>query len=229
MKRRTLLQATAGALATPYLARAQSKPDKLVYVGDNGPWHFVLVEEVGPAFEKQTGIKIDFTLLPADSWQARLKTELDGSSKDIDIVQLSVGMAGWIAPHLLDHEPLAQEIVARDPSWDWNDFLAGSKRAATYEGKMSGIPYRITTGIMHYQKALMEQAGISKLPETFAELEKAAIATNKPPERYGFGLSGRQGPAIDRRSCLGCIRAAAIFWTSRLVRCLSTSRRPSRR
>ncbi len=97
---------------------------------------------------------------------------------------------------MLDHEPLAQEIVAKDPSWDWNDFLGGSKRAATYDGKLSGIPYRITTGIMHYQKALLEQAGITKLPETFDELRQAAIATNKPPERYGFGLSGRQGPAI---------------------------------
>ena len=105
-----------------------------MYVGDNGPWHFVLDEEVGPAFEKATGIKIDYTLLPTDPWQARLKTELGGASKDIDIVQWSVGMAGWISPHMLDHEALAQEIAARDPSWDWNDFLAGSKRAATYEG-----------------------------------------------------------------------------------------------
>lgn len=76
------------------------------------------------------------------------------------------------------------------------DFLSGSKRAATYDGKMVGIPYRVTTGITHYQRALLEQAGISKLPETFNEFEKAAIATNKPPERYGFGISGRQGPAI---------------------------------
>jgi multiple sugar transport system substrate-binding protein len=200
MKRRHLLQAaaaaSASALATPYLARAQSKPDKLVYVGDNGPWHFVLVEEVGPAFERETGIKIDYTLLPTDPWTARLKAELGGGSKDIDIAQWSVGMAGWISPHMLDHEPLAQEIVEKDPSWDWNDFLGGSKRAATYDGKLSGIPYRITTGIMHYQKALLEQAGITKLPETFDELRQAAIATNKPPERYGFGLSGRQGPAI---------------------------------
>jgi len=66
MKRRWLLQASAGLvapLAAPRLGRAQAKPDKLVYVGDNGPWHWVMVEEVAPAFEKQTGIKIDFTLV----------------------------------------------------------------------------------------------------------------------------------------------------------------------
>jgi ABC-type glycerol-3-phosphate transport system substrate-binding protein len=195
MKRRHLLQATA-ALAAPRLARAQTKPEKLVYVGDNGPWHYAMVEEVAPAFEKQTGIKIDFTLLPVDPWQARLKAELSAGSGDIDIVQWSVGMAGWISPHMLDHEAVPGEIMAKDPSWDWADFLAGSKKAATYDGKMVGIPYRITTGIMHYQKALLENAGITKLPETFEELRQAAIATNTPPDRYGFGISGRQGSAI---------------------------------
>jgi multiple sugar transport system substrate-binding protein len=195
LNRRQLLAASA-ASALPLPALAQGKPEKLVYVGDNGPWHWAMVEEVAPAFEKATGIKIDFTLLPVDPWTARLKAELSSGSSDIDIVQWSVGMAGWISPHMLDHEALAGEIMAKDPSWDWDDFLSGSKRAATYDGKMAGIPYRVTTGIMHYQKALLEQAGISKLPETFDELEKAAITLNKPPERYGFGISGRQGPAI---------------------------------
>jgi ABC-type glycerol-3-phosphate transport system substrate-binding protein len=195
LNRRRLLGVSAAA-ALPLPALAQGKPEKLVYVGDNGPWHWVMVEEVAPAFEKATGIKIDFTLLPVDPWNARLKAELSSGSSGIDIVQWSVGMAGWISPHMMDHEALAGEIMAKDPSWDWADFLGGSKRAATYDGKMAGIPYRITTGIMHYQKALLEQAGITALPETFAGLEKAAIATNKPPERYGFGISGRQGSAI---------------------------------
>ena len=195
INRRHLLATTAAA-ALPMPALGQVKPEKLVYVGDNGPWHYTMVEEVAPAFEKATGIKIDFTLLPVDPWTARLKAELGAGSGDIDIVQWSVGMAGWISPHMQDHEALAGEIMAKDPSWNWPDFLSGSKRAATYDGKMVGIPYRITTGIMHYQKALLEQAGITRLPQTFEDLRKAAIATNTPPGRYGFGLSGRQGSAI---------------------------------
>jgi multiple sugar transport system substrate-binding protein len=200
LNRRHLLAASAAAALPPFVqakpAIAQGKPEKLVYVGDNGPWHYVLVEEVAPAFEKATGIKIDFTLLPVDPWRARLKAELNSGSSGIDIVQWSVEMAGWISPHTLDHEALAGEIMAKDPSWAWDDFLSGSKRAASYDGKTAGIPYRITTGIMHYQKALLRQAGITKLPETFAELRAAAIATNKPPERYGFGILGRQGAGI---------------------------------
>src|SRR5689334_16347599 len=138
MKRRTLLQASVGILAAPQIM-AQSKPEKLVYVGDNGPWHYVMVEEVAPAFEKATGIKIDFTLLPVDPWRARLKAELAAGSSDIDIVQWSIDMAGWISPHFDDHEAIAARIMARDPSWDWDDFLAGSKKAASYDGKLAGI------------------------------------------------------------------------------------------
>ena len=74
-RRRLLMAAAAGgvvAAARPVLA--QNKPDKLVYIGDNqGGWKRTLTEEVGPAFEKETGIKVEFTLLPPDAWQARLK------------------------------------------------------------------------------------------------------------------------------------------------------------
>ena len=71
-RRRLLMAATAGgvmAAARPILA--QNKPDKLVYIGDNqGGWKRTLTEEVAPAFEKETGIKMEFTLLPPDAWLA---------------------------------------------------------------------------------------------------------------------------------------------------------------
>jgi multiple sugar transport system substrate-binding protein len=199
LNRRRLLQGSAAAggvlMAAPRMARAQTKPDKLVYIGENqGGWKKTLVEEVGPAFEKATGIKVEFTLLAVDAWRARLKAELGAGSTGIDIAQWSVQMAGWMAPHLPDHEPLVAKIVARDPAFDWADFLGGSKQAASYDGKLIGIPYRVTTGILHYQKALLEKAGFTKAPETFAEFETAALAVNAPPDRYAFGLMGRQGP-----------------------------------
>ena len=96
LNRRRLLAASlaaGGVLAAPQI-KAQSKPEKLVYVGDNGPWHWTMVEEVAPEFQKQTGIRIDFTLLPVDPWRARLRAELGAGSSGIDIVQWSVGMAG---------------------------------------------------------------------------------------------------------------------------------------
>jgi ABC-type glycerol-3-phosphate transport system substrate-binding protein len=139
---------------------------------------------------------VEFTMMPVDAWRARLKAELGAGSSGIDIAQWSVGMAGWMSPHLLDHEPLVAKMAARDPAFDWADFLAGSKLAATYDGKLSGIPYRITTGILHYQKPLLEKAGFSQAPGTFAEFQRVALAVNSPPERYGVGLMGKQGSGL---------------------------------
>src|SRR5215471_16091099 len=113
-RRQLLMAATAGgvmAAARPTLA--QSKPDKLVYIGDNqGGWKRALTEEVGPAFEKETGIKVEFTLLPPDAWLARLKAEMGAGSSGIDITQWSVGMGGWVSPHMLDHNEVLARITA---------------------------------------------------------------------------------------------------------------------
>ncbi|MBX9700186.1 MAG: extracellular solute-binding protein, partial [Acetobacteraceae bacterium] len=188
--------ATGGTVAAPRLY-AQNRPEKLVYIGENqGGWKRVLMEEVAPAFERESGIKVEFTMLPVDAWRARLKAELGAGSTGIDIAQWSVGMAGWMSPHVVDHQEVVAKIASRDPRFDWDDFLAGSQRAATYDGKLSGIPYRITTGILHYQKPILERAGFTAPPRTFAEFERIALAVNTPPERFAVGIMGKQGSGL---------------------------------
>jgi multiple sugar transport system substrate-binding protein len=190
----TALAGTA-ALAAPALTRGQSKPEKLVFVGDNGPWHWCLTEEVAPAFEKATGIKVDFTLLPIDALSARLKGELNSGSADIDIVQWTAPFAGWLAPHMADHAKLLADNAGKHPDFDWDDFLPPVRDFASYQGKLLGIPYRVTTSILNYQKQLLADAGFTAPPADWDSFLAAAQATTKPP-RYGVGIWGRQGPAM---------------------------------
>src|SRR5258708_52201 len=194
--RRQLLQGSAAGLLAASTGKAwsQAKPDKLVLVCENSRARKrTLREEVAPAFEKTHGIKIEFTMLPVDAWRARLKAELSAGSTGIDLAMLSVQMSGWMAPHVLDHNEVVRKIMARDPAFAWDDFLGGGKAAGTYDGKLAGIPYRLTAQRLHYQKALLQQAGFAQAPRTYAEFEKAALAVNAPPSRYGFGLMGKQG------------------------------------
>jgi multiple sugar transport system substrate-binding protein len=197
IRRRSLLQAGAAA-ALPRFALAQNKPEKLVFVGDNGPWHWCLVEEVAPAFEKEHGIKVDFTLLPIDALSARLKAELNSGSNGIDIVQWTAPFAGWLAQHMEDHEKLLASAAARHPDFDWDDFLPAIRDMASYQGKLLGIPYRVTASILNYQKQLLADVGFKRAPENWAEFQAACIATTKAgaPNRYGLGIWGRQGPAM---------------------------------
>jgi len=160
--RRQLLQGSVAGLLAASTGKAwsQAKPDKLVLVCENSrAWKRTLLEEVAPAFEKTHGIKIEFTMLPVDAWRARLKAELSAGSTGIDLAMLSVQMSGWMAPHVLDHNEVVRKIMARDPAFAWDDFLNGGKVAGTYDGKLVGIPYRLTAQILHYQKALLQQAG----------------------------------------------------------------------
>ena len=178
LRRRGLLQGAAAlGIAAPYVARADAKPDKLVFVGDNGPWHWCLTEEVAPAFEKATGIKVDFTLLPIDALSAKLKAELNGGGNDIDIIQWTATFAGWLAPHMEDHDKLLAAAASKHPDYDWDDFLPAIKEMASYQGKLLGIPYRVTASILNYQKQLLADAGFDKPPENWAEFQAACIAT----------------------------------------------------
>lgn len=67
---------------------------------------------------------------------------------------------------------------------------------ASYQGKLLGIPYRVTASILNYQKQLLADAGFSAPPDNWQGFLAAAQATTKPPARYGLGIWGRQGPAM---------------------------------
>ena len=69
---------------------------------------------------------------------------------------------------------------------------------ASYQGKLLGIPYRVTASILNYQKQLLADVGFKRAPENWAEFQAACIATTKAgaPNRYGLGIWGRQGPAM---------------------------------
>src|SRR6266446_4802653 len=200
--RRQFLRTLAAGIAISAPAGpaiAQRKPDKLVFVGDTGPWHWTLVEEIAPAFEKAHGIKVEFTLLPIDALNARLKAELTAGTGGIDVVQWISYWGGWIAPYMEDHESwLKKASGPSSPNYDWGDFLAPTKELASYEGKLLGIPYRAIVAVLHYQRSVLESAGIKVPPENWEQFLQTAVATTKAgaPQRYGYGLLGRQGPAI---------------------------------
>lgn len=195
--RRRLLQGMAAATALPRVALAQPKPDKLVFVGGGGAgWVASLVEEMAPAFEKTTGIRIEFTVLPIDALAARLKAELNAGNSGVDIIQWFSPFAGWLAPHMEDHDKLLASAASDHTDFDWDDFPVPARDMASYQGKLLAIPYRIASSILNYQKPLLADVGLAEPPGNWDELLRALRSTTKPPARYGLGVWGRQGPAI---------------------------------
>ena len=106
---------------------------------------------------------------------------MNSGSPDIDIVQWTAPFAGWLAPHMADHAKLLADSAGKHPDFDWDDFLPPVRDLASYQGKLLGIPYRVTTSILNYQKQLLADAGFTTPPADWESFLKAAQATTKPP------------------------------------------------
>jgi multiple sugar transport system substrate-binding protein len=79
----------------------------------------------------------------------------------------------------------------QDPSYNWNDFSAGARAAATVNGQVLGIPALIDNLAIVYNKDLFQQAGIAPPTAkwTWDDFRAAAQAlTNASKQQYGFAF-----------------------------------------
>lgn len=66
-------------------------------------------------------------------------------------------------------------------NWDeWGNFTKEYVDMFTLDGNVYGIPYTVAPMLFGYNKALFEEAGIEKLPETWDEALEAAKKINNP-------------------------------------------------
>ena len=201
--RRTVLLGAAGlglaGVAPMRRARASNKPSKLVVIGDNAPWKGTIVQDAIPAFTKETGIEVEYIQLPNEALVTRARAELTGGgATSFDVVQMGASMIGWMHPFMEPVPDLLKRAGGKYAAdFHMEDFPAPVVDLATYGGKFAGIPYRSTTYILHFQKAILEKAGLSAPPATFAEYRAAAQKlTEGGNGRYGIGICGRQGSGI---------------------------------
>ena len=96
--------------------------------------------------------------------------------------------------------------ASRHPDFDWDDFLPPIRDMASYQGKLLGIPYRVTASILNYQKQLLADVGFDKAPENWAEFQAAASPPPRQARRIATGSASggardRRWSADSRRSC----------------------------
>lgn len=204
--RRRFLKGTAvaglGAAATSLLgmpAIAQSKPAKIVVTGLQISWRRTFEEEIGPAFEQQHGIPVEFEWLPQDALAARLKTQAGSAGGGIDVAWINTGNANTMSGMMTDFGALMQQHGTPD-DFDLDDVLPAAMSGYNIGGRQIGMPFRYTTYLMHYQPEVLEQAGITSAPTTFAEYRNAGLAVTEKfgPDRYGIGVYGRESEAMVR-------------------------------
>lgn len=91
-----------------------------------------------------------------------------------------MGSAGALAP-------LNELIKTSPPPNGFDDFVARDL-AQTKDGEIFGLPWTTDTWAMVYRTDLLKEAGVAKLPETWAELHDASAAVLQKTGKAGFGF-----------------------------------------
>ncbi|HET7714945.1 MAG TPA: sugar ABC transporter substrate-binding protein [Bauldia sp.] len=136
------------------------------------------------------GITVKMEVTVSDGLPTRIQTALrSGSPPDLIEAQ-----HGWVVPYaqagLL--APLDDVLAALGA----DDFVPASLKYDTWDGHVWGIPYRIETHGVLYNKGAFKAAGLDpeKPPETWSELiEVATKLTGKGAngqDQYGFAITG---------------------------------------
>ncbi|MZQ99161.1 MAG: extracellular solute-binding protein [Acidaminobacter sp.] len=146
-----------------------------------------VMEEVITAFEEvHPRIKINYVQLPDDTNDKYdiISNKLSTQQDSIDVFDADVT---W--PSIF----VKSEWVANlDPFFSDDElqgYLSSAIDAATVDGMLYGIPYRIDSGVLFYRKDLLEKYNY-KVPKTYSELSETALAIKtQEPELNGFAAS----------------------------------------
>lgn len=151
-------------------------------------------------FEAEHNIKVNLEILQESAQVPKMQLVLSSEGSDYDVIAASNKTIGQIVSGDWC-QPLDEYL--NDPAWtgedyDYMDHIEGARTAlSSQDGKVFGLPYFSETNILYYNKAMFEEAGITKPPKTFAEVEEYAKLLHKPEkDQYGIVYrASREGNA----------------------------------
>jgi multiple sugar transport system substrate-binding protein len=200
IRRRHLLQASAGLLAAPAIiqrANAQSAFDWKQCKGQSIEVNFQLsprgdlAKRTIPKFEELTGIKVGFEQIPEQQQRPKVAMELATGHPSFDVVNVGmhvqkrlVERANWME----DLRPYIADPNLTNPDFDMADFSAPSMAVATgSDGKINVLPNNQDLFILFYNKELLAAKGFNGPPKTYDEMMTMAHALTDPAKQvYGF-------------------------------------------
>jgi len=132
-------------------------------------------------FEQENpGTKIRWVDVPWAAMESKILTAVSARTAP-DVVNLNPTFASQLASRNawmnLD-EKIPQDVRDR--------YLENIWKASTLDGKSFGIPWYLTTRINIYNQNLLQQAGLSQPPRTYAELAQAARQIKDKTGKFAF-------------------------------------------
>ncbi|ACL39694.1 extracellular solute-binding protein family 1 [Pseudarthrobacter chlorophenolicus A6] len=168
-------------------------PNSISVLMVNNPQMEDLQRLTAENFTKETGIKVNYTILPENDVRAKISQEFSSQAGQYDVASLSnyeipfYSANGWLAP--LDD-------VAADPGFDQDDVLPAYTASLTGEdGKLYGEPFYGESSFLMYRKDILEAKGLTMPAKpTWDEVaEIAAKVDGAEPGMKGICLRGQPG------------------------------------
>jgi sorbitol/mannitol transport system substrate-binding protein len=159
----------------------------------NNPQMIDLQRLTAANFTKQTGIGVNFTVLPENDVRDKISQEFSSQAGQYDVASLSnfeipiYAKSKWIAP--LD------DYISADPTFNQSDILPPMTKSLSSDGKIYGEPFYGESSFLMYRKDVLDAAGI-QMPAKPTWQEVAQIAAQvdgKQQGMKGICLRGQPG------------------------------------
>jgi multiple sugar transport system substrate-binding protein len=207
LSRRDFLAGLAGAALLGVAGCASEESEGLArIVFSHGEDSEILRDQIRRFNEHNRGaIEVALRLAPADSSQyfEKLRIEFQAGQADSDVISGDViwpaqfAANGWIS----DLSGLFTADL-REP------YLPAAIDSNTYEGAVYGVPWFTDAGMLYYRKDLLEQAGFSEPPKTWAEMEEMVEKVRRETgTRYVFVFQGADYEG-------GVVNSLEFIWSS---------------
>lgn len=149
---------------------------KLRFMNNTHDWSTDIVPKALPEFQKLTGIKVQWEVLPENQFRQKLTLELRSNPESVDgFMSLTSWdgeafyQSGWYEPI----EKYVQPSELTSPDFDFDDFFPNTLKIATVHDTLIGVPLYPEVQMLYYNKEKFEQKGL-KVPETIQEFVATA-------------------------------------------------------
>jgi polyol transport system substrate-binding protein len=169
-------------------------PDSLNVLMVNNPQMVDLQRLTAEHFTKETGIRVNFTVLPENDVRDKISQEFSSQAGQYDVASVSnfeipiYARSKWIAA--LDG------YIAADPKFDQGDILPPMvKSLSGQDGKVYGEPFYGESSFLMYRKDVLAAKGVT-MPDkpTWQQVaDIAATVDDAQPGMAGICLRGQPG------------------------------------
>lgn len=152
--------------------------------------------ELIPEFEAATGIDVNWEIMPYENSREKQVLDFTGMTGNYDCVLIDVvwvgefAASGWVVPmqQFLDNPALA------DPELNLEGFFPILLESfGTWDSVVYGLPFDNYSGVLFYNRCMLEEAGFDAPPATWQELLDVYAPALTKDGKYAYALQSRRG------------------------------------